>query len=54
MCSKVVTGVSPRDFVNLRHWEVVEDYYILGNVSVEHPQIKEYTRYYCLVEVWII
>lgn len=31
--------VSSRDFVNLRHWALVEDCYVMSCVKTEHPSL---------------
>ncbi|XP_046403109.1 steroidogenic acute regulatory protein-like [Ischnura elegans] len=39
--------VSSRDFVNLRHWDVVEGSYISAGLSITHPEkppVKKYVR----------
>ena len=36
-CSDVGGGVSPRDFVNLRHWQLVRGVYVSAAAAVTHP-----------------
>lgn len=42
VCAEAAQGVvSTRDFVNLRHWDVVDDVYVSSGVSIKHPAMPE-------------
>ena len=45
MCAEAAGGaVSQRDFVNLRHWAVVEGVLVSAGCSVEHPAMPPRPR----------
>jgi hypothetical protein len=37
--------VSSRDFVNLRHWDVIEGRYVIACVGTEHPSLPKNDKY---------
>lgn len=42
VCAEAAQGVvSTRDFVNLRHWNVVDDVFVSSGVSIKHPAMPE-------------
>jgi START domain len=45
----VGSGVSPRDFVNLRHWQIVKGVYVSAAASITHPTMPVLGNYVRLI-----